>query len=65
MRVEADREVCVGAGMCALTAPAAFTQDDTDGRVVLLAHEPSPADEAAVREAAGLCPSGAISASDG
>ncbi len=61
MRIEADREVCASAGMCALTAPGVFTQADTDGRVVLLEQQPPPEHEAAAREAASLCPSGAIS----
>jgi len=61
MRIEVDREVCASAGMCALTTPTVFTQDDEDGRVVLLEPEPSAEHQAAAREAAGLCPSGAIS----
>lgn len=60
MKVEVDREVCVGAGMCALTAPETFDQDDEDGRVVLLDPAPPPEQHATVREAAQLCPSGAI-----
>ena len=55
-RVVADRDVCIGAGMCVLTAPDRFDQDD-DGLVVLLSAEPV---DAAAREAASLCPSGAI-----
>jgi ferredoxin len=58
MRVTADREVCIGAGMCALTAPELFDQDD-DGIVTLLHADPGTHEEAA-REAAGLCPSGAV-----
>jgi ferredoxin len=58
VRAEADRAVCVGAGMCALVAPAVFGQDDDEGRVVLL--DARPADGAAAREAVRLCPSGAI-----
>jgi ferredoxin len=59
VRVEVDRERCVGAGMCALTAPEVFDQDDEDGRVVLL----DPAGAAGV--AAQVCPSGAITVFDG
>jgi len=59
MRIEADREICIGAGMCALTAPGSFTQDDEDGLVTLL--DPRPSDQMeAVRHAVRLCPSGAI-----
>ena len=35
VHVHADRDVCIGAGMCVLTAGAVFDQDD-DGIVVLL-----------------------------
>ncbi|GEB54186.1 MULTISPECIES: ferredoxin [Streptomyces] len=59
MRVTADREVCVGAGMCALTAPQVFDQDE-DGVVTVLAAEPGEDARAAAREAGSLCPSGAV-----
>ncbi|WP_306307731.1 ferredoxin [Nocardia araoensis] len=55
-----DRDRCVSAGMCVLTAPEVFDQDPEDGRVVPLAPTPAPEWESAVREAAQLCPSGAI-----
>ncbi|MFE5918098.1 ferredoxin [Streptomyces sp. NPDC056468] len=55
-----DRERCIGAGMCALTAPEVFDQDPDDGRVLLLHAEPSTAQLAAARMAVGVCPSGAI-----
>ncbi|MDT0433594.1 MULTISPECIES: ferredoxin [Streptomyces] len=59
MRMTADREVCVGAGLCALTAPEVFDQDD-DGLVTVLDPEPGAGQRAAAREAAMLCPSGAV-----
>lgn len=65
MRVRADREVCVGAGMCALTAPEVFDQADEDGRVVLLAPVPPPGLRDRVAAAVGLCPSGALAVADG
>ena len=58
VHVHADRDVCIGAGMCVLTAGAVFDQDD-DGIVVLL--DEHPADEAAVRDAVANCPSAALS----
>lgn len=61
VHVHADRDVCIGAGMCVLTAGAVFDQDD-DGIVVLL--DEHPADEAAVRDAVANCPSGALSLTD-
>ena len=59
VRVTADRDICVGAGMCALTAPAVFDQDD-DGLVTVLSVEPDGEAAAAAREAATLCPSAAV-----
>jgi ferredoxin len=59
VRVTADRDVCVGAGLCALTAPGLFDQDD-DGLVVVLVPAPAAQDRSAARQAAHLCPSGAV-----
>jgi ferredoxin len=64
VRINADREVCCSSGMCALTAPDVFDQDEDDGRVVVLVPEPGAAQEAAAREAVELCPSGALSATE-
>ncbi|MGK5533238.1 ferredoxin [Streptomyces sp. URMC 129] len=61
MRIAADTSVCVGAGMCALTAPRLFDQSDEQGTVVLLDPEPRGDDGAAAREAVERCPSGALS----
>lgn len=58
MRLTVDRDRCVGAGQCALAAPAVFDQDD-EGVVMLLAAE-SAAQEEAVQNAVQMCPSGAI-----
>lgn len=58
VRVRADREVCIGAGMCVLTAGTVFDQDD-DGIVVVL--DEAPADADAARQAVANCPSGALS----
>ncbi|MBA3906716.1 MAG: (4Fe-4S)-binding protein [Pseudonocardiales bacterium] len=60
MRVAAERDVCVGAGMCVMSAPAVFDQDD-EGVVVLLVDEPAGPAAAAAREAVRLCPSGSLS----
>jgi ferredoxin len=60
VKIEVDPDRCAGSGMCALTDPEVFDQDEVDGTVVLL--EPSPTGEhrKAAREAAHLCPAGAI-----
>ncbi|RSN56438.1 ferredoxin [Amycolatopsis sp. WAC 04182] len=57
MKLEVDRDRCVGAGMCVLTAPEVFAQDDEDGRVRLL--DPEPAD---IGDAVQSCPAAAITA---
>lgn len=60
MRLTVDREVCVGAGMCVLTAPGVFDQDDEEGLVTQLVADPVGQDAEAVEKAVGLCPSGAL-----
>jgi ferredoxin len=60
MELRIDRERCIAAGMCVLTAPGVFDQDDADGRVLPLVATPAPEWAAAVREAVEMCPSGAI-----
>jgi ferredoxin len=60
-KIMADREKCVGAGMCVMTAPHVFDQDD-DGIVLVEVPEPEDAGDAAkAAEAVQLCPSGALS----
>lgn len=59
MRIEVDPDRCAGSGMCALTDPAVFDQSEEDGTVVLLDAEPV-GHEREAREAAHLCPAGAI-----
>lgn len=60
MKVTASRERCIGSGLCCAVAQEVFDQDHISGLVILLNDRPSPAESAAVREAAYLCPSGAI-----
>ncbi|MEV7968136.1 (4Fe-4S)-binding protein [Sphaerisporangium sp. NPDC088356] len=63
MRIKADTDVCIGAGMCVLTAPEVFDQSEEDGTVLVMDEEPSAAKEAGVRRAVQVCPSGALSIS--
>ncbi|MFE1550027.1 ferredoxin [Streptomyces sp. NPDC058718] len=58
--VHIDRDRCLGAGMCALTAPQVFDQDEDEGLVVLLNARPPQEQLAAARVAAGVCPASAI-----
>ncbi|MEV5411907.1 (4Fe-4S)-binding protein [Thermopolyspora sp. NPDC052614] len=60
MKISADTDVCIGAGMCALTAPEVFDQSEEDGTVVLLDAEPTGELERKARQAVQLCPSGAL-----
>lgn len=60
--IDIDRDVCIGAGQCALAAPRVFTQDD-DGYSTLLPGREGAADPM-VREAARACPVAAITVSE-
>jgi ferredoxin len=60
VQVHADRDVCIGAGLCVLSAGAVFDQDD-DGIVVVLDEHPADVP----REAVDNCPSGALSLTEG
>jgi ferredoxin len=63
MRIVADRDVCIGAGMCVMTADRVFDQDD-DGIVATLVPDVPADQEKDVRAAVGLCPSGALSVAE-
>ncbi|HEY9524536.1 MAG TPA: (4Fe-4S)-binding protein [Thermopolyspora sp.] len=60
MKIKADTDVCIGAGMCVLTAPEMFDQSEEDGTVILLTAEPRSDQEDLARRAVQLCPSGAL-----
>ncbi len=57
MRVRIDREKCVSAGNCVVTAPTVFILDD-DEKATLL--DVATVDEDTLRVAAELCPTEAI-----
>jgi ferredoxin len=59
MRIDIDKDLCIGAGQCALAAPGVFTQDD-DGFSSLLPGREDGGGDPMVREAARACPVGAI-----
>ncbi|WP_329326632.1 ferredoxin [Streptomyces sp. NBC_01689] len=63
MRIAIDKDVCIGAGQCALTAPNVFTQDD-EGFSQLLPGREDGGGDPLVREAARSCPVGAITVSE-
>jgi len=60
MRVTVDRERCIGAGNCALLAPAVFDQQPDDAVVVLLDSSPPEHTRLAVQEAVDRCPAAVI-----
>jgi ferredoxin len=63
MRVTVDKELCIGAGQCVVTAPDVFDQDD-DGIVELLTDAPGESDRDAVKEAEHVCPARVIAVED-
>ncbi|ASW55682.1 ferredoxin [Plantactinospora sp. KBS50] len=63
MRIIADREACIGAGQCVLSADTIFDQDEDDGRVLLLS-ERSDDDPAGAAQAVLLCPAQALTLAD-
>ncbi|MFF9102720.1 ferredoxin [Streptomyces rubrogriseus] len=63
MRIDIDKDICIGAGQCALTAPGVFAQDD-DGYSTLRPGREDGGGSALVREAARACPVGAITVSE-
>ncbi|AGZ42540.1 ferredoxin [Actinoplanes friuliensis] len=63
VHVAADRDLCVGAGNCVLTAPDVFDQDE-EGLVAVLDTDPAAAADR-VAQAVDLCPAGAITATGG
>lgn len=62
MRIEVDQDRCFGSGLCVLTDSNVFDQDENDGRVQLLRSDVD--DGGTAHEAAGLCPSQAITVRD-
>ena len=60
MKVTVDQNRCVASGQCVLTADDVFDQREEDGVVVLLNSNPSRERADDLRQAATLCPSGAI-----
>jgi ferredoxin len=55
MRVEADRDRCMGSGACVFECPEVFAQDD-EGIVLLLTEAPDESKRASVVLAAEACP---------
>jgi ferredoxin len=65
MKVSADQDACIAAGLCVATAPEVFDQRDEDGAVVVLQEQPSSELHDAVHEAEKICPAFAIKTDSG
>jgi ferredoxin len=63
MQIIVDRQRCIGAGQCVLSAPDVFDQDQ-DGMVRLLDPNPSDDYDDEVSQADRHCPSQAITLED-
>jgi ferredoxin len=60
MKVAVDTSMCIGSGMCAMTAPAVFDQDEEEAVVVLLDDSPPEVQREAVLLAVQRCPAAVI-----
>ena len=60
MKVAVDKDKCIGAGQCVMTAPEVFDQDEDAGTVVLLAEMPPATSQERVRRAVNFCPARVI-----
>jgi ferredoxin len=61
MRIVADKERCVSGGLCVLTGPTLFDQDEIDGTVVILTEQVEGNALQKAQEAVHLCPGQALS----
>ena len=61
MRVSVEPDRCCSSGQCVNAVPEVFDQSEDDGVVLLLETEPEARLHSAVRTAASICPSRAIS----
>ena len=59
MKVVADQDLCIGAGVCVMSSGVVFDQDD-DGIVVVLVDDIPAEEQDKAREAVKLCPSQAL-----
>jgi len=62
LKVSADRERCIGSGMCVFAAPGTFEQDD-EAKVVVLVDSADASD--IIRAAIESCPTRALTLTEG
>jgi ferredoxin len=60
MRIDIDRDRCMGAGQCVRAAREIFGQSEEDGLVVLLNADPPSSLRDEVSLAVSMCPTGTI-----
>lgn len=58
-KVTVNKDLCIGCGACAATAPSVFAIAD-DGKADVIVPEVGDADEGACSDAAANCPAAAI-----
>ena len=63
MKVIVDYDICASTGTCMQVCPEVF-EVRSDGSLYVLQEEPAPEVQDKVREAADLCPTGAITLED-
>jgi ferredoxin len=63
MKVSVDFDICASTGACMQVCPEVF-EVRSDGYLYILQEEPAPELADKVRQAADLCPTGAISIDD-
>lgn len=64
MRITVDREKCLRSGQCTYMHPKLFQEDEDGYPVVLVEEVPAELEEEA-KDAAEICPSGAIALAEG
>jgi ferredoxin len=61
LRITVDHDVCMGNGQCVFLAPEVFRHNESRQSEVI---DPAGAPEETILQAAGYCPTGAISVAD-
>jgi ferredoxin len=60
VNISINRSTCSGYANCVVAAPEVFDLDEVTGKAVVLQEHPEPGLEEEVREAARVCPVGAV-----